>query len=105
MATRSRSGMKLPSGEKIAKLTFGELHFAASWWLIHEQAEIPLPYWWVEGGKWQIDSEKERAEIEAILQVFPIRLLPPELKLFLEDLEGHMESLWDLGGPVYAPRP
>ena len=55
--------------------------------------------------KWQIDSEKERAEIEAILQVFPIRLLPPDLKLFLEDLEGHMESLWDLGGPVYAPRP
>ena len=51
MATRSRSGMQLPSGEKIAKLTFGELYFAASWWLIHEQAEIPLPYWWVEGGK------------------------------------------------------
>ena len=92
----------IPDANYIAEKTLEELTVMAVFLIRILGPQHDLPAWWKYGGKNQVELE-ERLQIEACLQIWKESELPEPIRQMLGDIEAHCESLWEGGGPTYAP--
>ena len=92
----------VPPKEQIQEKSMEQLETMAKFLIRHIGPQLPLPTWWREGGRRQVDERAEEA-LSSILLIWHQSELPVGIRQELDEVEAWVESLWEGGGPVYAP--